>query len=49
MVLQDKKGSCTRDPVKVFSVKKPEDYIHESVKTEAQLLSCQAENRRLLE
>jgi len=35
--------------VKIVVGKRPEDYLYESVRLEAQLLTCQAENRRLLE
>lgn len=48
LIIQDKKGACSREPIKIISGKRPEDYLHESVRLEAQLLTCQAENRRLL-
>lgn len=47
LVIQEKKGYCSREPVKVV-VRRDEDAF-ETIKLEATLMSCRAENERLKE
>ena len=47
-LLENKKGYCSRDPVKVFGCANDPEW-HDNIRLEAKMLTFEAENGRLLE